>query len=131
MSHTNPYAAPQTLESTLDGASCPWRRSRRAGCCGASCPPFPTRELARLVRQSRALDDMQLLWMWLTPLLLLGVFLWLVSRIFDDGPRSTLSRWRSRPPFVSTGRLGHGRSHVGRYAALLVDAPIVAAASLA
>jgi hypothetical protein len=128
MSYTNPYAAPQTLESTLDVRKLPMATLAASGMLRRELPAVSTRELARLVRQSRALDDMQLTWMWLTPLLLLGVFLWLCVTDFDYGtPINFVPLAIAAAVCLGRVVLGHGRSHVGRYAALLIDAPMVAA----
>lgn len=128
MISANPYAAPQTLDSTLDVRKLPMATLASSGMLRRELPAVSTKELARLVRQSRALDDMQLVWMWLTPLLLLGVFLWLCVEDFDHGtPINYVPLIIAAAAALTRLVLGHGRSRAGRYVGLLIDTALVAA----
>lgn len=129
MSYANPYAAPQTLESTLDVRKLPMATLASSGMLRRELPAVSTQELARLVRQSRALDDMQLVWMWLMPMILLGVFVWWCVEDFDNAaaPFNYVPLAIAATVCLTRIVLGHGRSQVGRYTALFIDAPVVAA----
>ena len=127
MIHANPYAAPQTLDSTLDVRKLPIATLASSGALRKEFPALTTKQLARLVRQSRALGDMQLVWMWLSPLALLGVFLWLCVEDFDHGtPINYVPLAIGIAVALARLVLGHGRSHVGRYVGLLSDSLLVA-----
>jgi len=128
MSFTNPYAAPQTLDSMLDVRKLPIATLASSGMLRKEFPAVSTKQLTRLVKQSRALDDMQLVWMWLSPLLLLGVFLWLCVEDFDHGsPINYVPLAIAATVALIRLVLVHGRSHAGRYVGLLIDAALVAA----
>ncbi len=132
MSHTNPYAAPQALDSTLDVRKLPTATLASSGLLRKEFPAVSTKQLARLVKQSRALEDMQLVWMWLSPLLLLGVFLWLCVEDFDHGtPINYVPLAIASAAALTRLVLGHGRSRLGRYLGLLIDSLLVAACVIA
>jgi hypothetical protein len=128
MNFANPYAAPQTVESAIDLRKLPMATLASSGMLRRALPVVSTKELARLVKQSRALKAMQLVWMWLSPLLLLGVFLWLCVEDFDNGtPINYIPLAIGVAVCLARLVLGHGRSRAGRYVGLIVDSLLIAA----
>ena len=128
----NPYAAPQTLQSASDVRKLPMATLASSGALRKELPAVSTRELARLVRQSRALDDMQLVWIWLTVIIpgLIFAMFWFL----DFEGVGNFNPW----PLIGVlgiclARLilGHGRSSFGRWYCLLLDASVLAASVVA
>lgn len=126
MFSANPYVAPQTLETAIEIRKLPMATLASSGALRKVLPAVSTVALARLVKQSRALEEMQLIWTWLTPLLLVLGFVPLLV-IYCEAEVVPYE-----PLVIVLGccmaRLigGKFRSPAGRYLSLLFDSLLVA-----